>query len=617
MFTGFGKHKKNLLKYLYKTGKYELFELSNGYTWSDERIKSTPWESYGSLPDDLEHQKELTSDEARKHGAAYGAEMIDKAIEELKPDIYLGIEDIWAFRGFFDKPWWNKIHCVIHTTLDSLPILKDAVEACEKIENYFVWASFAEKALHKAGHTHVKTVRGSVDTDNFFKLPEDKKLALRKFFKLDQNFVIGFVFRNQLRKSAPNLLDGFKLFDEANPQANAKLLLHTHWSEGWNLTQLIKEKSIDPSKIVTTYFCSSCNRYDIKSFSGQNIPCRFCNTKNSCETTNVKNGVDERQLNEIYNLMDVYCHPFTSGGQELPIQEAKLTELITLVTNYSCGEDSCNEESGGLPLDWVEYREPGTQFIKATTLPASINKQIKNVFKMSDAKKKELGLKSRKYVIDNYSIETVGKQFEDFFDQLSDKDSEYVKEEITRNVFYKPDDNLPDKEWVESLYENILGKMDIKGVEHWCIRLKKDLNRKTVLDYFIKIAIQENYREKFNKFLQDLNDDPDEKRIAYIEPQGAEEVIIASSIIKSIKKQYPEHNIYFFGKSENLSLIDGHSCIKKSLVYHPKINDPFFLEGKGDNKKYFDIVYAPHLSIRNNYTRNNKDTLQYNIYESD
>jgi len=45
--------------------------------------------------------------------------------------------------------------------------------------------------------------------------------------------------------------------------------------------------------------------------------------------------------------------------------EAKLTELITLVTNYSCGEDCCSEDSAGLALEWAEYREPGTQFIKS------------------------------------------------------------------------------------------------------------------------------------------------------------------------------------------------------------------------------------------------------------
>jgi hypothetical protein len=28
-------------------------------------------------------------------------------------------------------------------------------------------------------------------------------------------------------------------------------------------------------------------------------------------------------------------------------------------------------------------------------------------------------------------------------------------------------------------------------------------------------------------------------------------------------------------------------------------------------------VYAPHLSIKNNYTRNNKDKLDYTTYESE
>ena len=119
-------------------------------------------------------------------------------------------------------------------------------------------------------------------------------------------------------------------------------------------------------------------------------------TKGSQETSNVKHGVTESQLNLIYNLMDVYCHPFTSGGQEIPIQEAKLTELITLNTNYSCGEDSCTEESGGFPLDWAEYREPGTQFIKASTLPESICAQIEKVFNMSPEQRGVLGKKSKK-----------------------------------------------------------------------------------------------------------------------------------------------------------------------------------------------------------------------------
>ena len=616
MFTGFGKHKKNLLSYLYNTGKYDIIELSNGYTWESEQLKFVPWESYGTLPSDPEIHKEIAIDERRKNAAGYGAEMIDHAVKELKPDIYLGIEDVWAFNGFIEKEWWNKIHCIVHTTLDSLPILPDAVNAADKIKNYFVWASFAEKAMHKLGHTHVKTVHGTLDASSFYRLTDENRLKLRNRFKLSDEYIIGFVFRNQLRKSVPNLLDGFKLFQENNKQSKAKLLLHTYWNEGWDILKLLKEKEIDPKNILTTYVCKNCNAYHIKSFSSHAINCDFCHAQNSCETTNVKTGVNEQQLNEIYNLMDVYCHPFTSGGQEIPIQEAKLTELITLVTNYSCGEDCSTEASGGFPLEWAEYREPGTQFIKASTLPTSIFSQLQYVYSLSLETKKLLGKTARQFVIDNYSIEVVGKFFENLFDSFPHVDYVFENKKLKCDPFYEPDPNLQDKEWVESLYDNILTKQDPAGVIHWIQRLKSDLNRSDVLNYFRKIALSDNQKSFLDEMLSSLKENNNSKKIAFVQPNGVEEIIIATSLVTSIKKLYPDYDIYFFTKNEYFDLINSHPDVKKVLNYFNKMDDPLFFEGKGANNKYFDIVFAPYLSINNNYFRNAEDIIQYNIYES-
>ena len=616
MFTGFGKHKKNLLSYLYNTGKYDIIELSNGYTWESEQLKFVPWESYGTLPSDPEIHKEIAIDERRKNAAGYGAEMIDHAVKELKPDIYLGIEDVWAFNGFIEKEWWNKIHCIVHTTLDSLPILPDAVNAADKIKNYFVWASFAEKAMHKLGHTHVKTVHGTLDASSFNRLADEDRLKLRNRFKLSDEYIIGFVFRNQLRKSVPNLLDGFKLFQENNKQAKAKLLLHTSWNEGWDIVKLLKEKEIDPKNILTTYVCKNCNAYNVKSFSSHVVNCDFCRTQNSCETTNVKTGVNEQQLNEIYNLMDVYCHPFTSGGQEIPIQEAKLTELITLVTNYSCGEDCSTEASGGFPLEWAEYREPGTQFIKASTLPTSIFSQLQHVYGLSLETKKLLGKAARQFVIDNYSIEVVGKFFENLFDSFPHVDYVFENKKLKCDPFYDPDVNLQDKEWVESLYCNILTKQDPAGVIHWMQRLKSDLKRSDVLNYFRKVALSENQNSFLDEMLSSLKENKDSKKIAFIQPSGVEEIIIATSLVTSIKKIYPNYDIYFFTRNEYFDLINSHPDVKKVLNYFNKMDDPLFFEGKGANNKYFDIVFAPYLSINNNYFRNAEDIIQYNIYES-
>ena len=380
-FTGFGKHTKNILQYLFNTGKYDIVHFANGKSWSDPAFKNSPWPTFGSLPDDPNRLAQLNQDPNLARSAGYGGEMIDSIIREERPDIYLGIEDIWGFNGYWDKKWWNKVNCMLWTTLDSLPILPDAVTNAHKVKHYYVWAPFAERALHELGHSHVKTLQGTLDSRAFYRLSDQERLHLRGRFNLDpSSFIVGFVFRNQLRKSVPNLLDGFSEFQRRNPTSKARLLLHTHWSEGWDIPRLLQEKKIDPNLILTTYFCKNCNQYEVKPFQGQNLDCKFCGAQKSQETTNVSAGVSDEQLNEIYNLLDVYCHPFTSGGQEIPVQEAKLTELITLVTNYSCGEEGCSTESGGLPLDWAEYREPGTQFIKASTSPNSIAKQLTQVF---------------------------------------------------------------------------------------------------------------------------------------------------------------------------------------------------------------------------------------------
>ena len=169
-FTGFGKHTKNLLKYLYSLDKYEIVEFANGLAWDDRVTKTLPWKCRGSLPSDPERIQQLNRDPNLARAAGYGAEMIDEIIKQEKPDIYVGIEDIWGFSGYWNKQWWNKVNSMIWTTLDSLPLLPDAVSAAPKIKNYYVWANFAVREMHRLGHDHVGLLRGTLDSADFFKI---------------------------------------------------------------------------------------------------------------------------------------------------------------------------------------------------------------------------------------------------------------------------------------------------------------------------------------------------------------------------------------------------------------------------------------------------------------
>jgi hypothetical protein len=619
--TGFGRAAKALLSYLYKTGKYDITHYSCGLPYVHPEFERTPWKTIGSLPNNPQEMQELNKDPNVARLASYGAHYLDKVIQDEKPDVYIAVQDIWGIDFAIDKKWFDKITSVLWTTLDSLPILPSAVEKAPKIKNYWIWSDFATKALHDLGHKDVKTVHGPVETKNFYRLENSKREELRKTFNIPLNsFIIGFVFRNQLRKSVPNLLEGYALWKRSNPQIkNTFLLLHTHWSEGWNIHRLAKEYDINLNEILTTYVCKNCGNYEVKPFHGQDVNCRFCGTEKSQITTNVSLGVTEDQLNEVYNLMDVYCHPFTSGGQEIPIQEAKLTELITLVTNYSCGEEMCEESAYSLPLEWSEYREHGTEFIKASTKPNSIAKQINKVYNMSVEKRREWGKKARQWTIDNFSVETVGKYIEEFIDNAPFTDFDFSTKEEEKDPFCKIPDIKDDNEWLTFMYHNILKMRHVDnnddGHKYWMQEIAKGAKRQDVESYFRKVAAQENQKNKQISFEEILGEGSPEDRILYVMPESIGDIYISTSLFESIKKQYPDKKLFVATNPQYFSILEGNPHIHKVIQYMPQMDQLLWLEGTGDHKGYFEIAFLPHIGTQRmfNYQHNGKTRIAFDL----
>jgi glycosyltransferase involved in cell wall biosynthesis len=620
--TGFGRNSKAILKYLYKTGKYDLINYCCGMQKGNDQLDRTPWKSLGSLPNTQQEIDKLNKDPHLARIASYGAYLIDEIIKEEKPDVYIAVQDIWGVDFAIDKPWFNKINSVIWTTLDSLPILDSAVKYAPKIKNYWIWSDFATQALHKLGHKHVKTVHGALDIENFYRLSNEDRLKLRSKFGIDKDkFIVGFVFRNQLRKSVPNLLEGYALWKKNNNIKNSGLLLHTHFGEGWNIIKLAKEYGIDTKEIYTTYICKSCGSYEVKSFEGQDLNCKFCDTEKSQVTTNVGLGISEKELNEVYNLMDVYCHPFTSGGQEIPIQEAKLTELITLVTNYSCGEEMCKNEAASLSLNWFKYREHGTEFIKASTDPKSIAENIQKVYFMDLESRLKLGKQARQWTIENYSVEIIGKIIEEFIDSCPfiDKQMSFKIEE--KNPYHTVPEIKDDSEWVKYLYHNILNTKNVdekdEGHKYWMQEIKKGMKRIDIENYFRQIALQDNNKNKTVSFDDVLDKDDAGKRLLFVMPESIGDVFLSTSLFKSIKEQYPEYNLYVATKPEYFEVLEGNPYIHKTIQYISQMDSLVWLEGIGSHKGYFEIALLPYSQTQRflTYLHNGKTNIAYKDYK--
>ena len=605
--TGFGRNARAILSHLYNTKKYELVHYCIGTQENSPVLKKTPWRSVGCLPSNQSELERINRDPTFARMAGYGSYFIDKVIDEEKPDVYIGAQDIWGLDYTVDKFWFNKIPSVIWTTLDSLPLLPTAVEKAKSIKDYWIWADFATKEMHRLGHKHVRTMRGSVDTQFFHKLPDSEKTELRKRHGISEDvFIIGFVFRNQLRKTIYSLLEGFKMFKSREPKAQrAKLLLHTHFSEGWDIPKLASEYGVDMEDILTTYVCRTCKSYFIATFQGQDKKCPACGSEKEAGliTTNTNNGVTESQLNEVYNLMNVYCHPFTSGGQEIPIQEAKLTELITLVTNYSCGEDLCVDEACSIPLDWKAYREPNTQFIKAQTHESSISKQLAKVFKMKPAQRKKMGENAREWVINNFSVEVISKQIEDFLDGCEKTDFDFKNTEEKKDPNIQIPTGLSDKDWLIWMYHNILKMEHVDekddGYKYWTQELEKGTDKKQIEDYFRHVAVNENSKGDNKGDLTDvLDEDDDGKRMLYVMPEAIGDIYISTSLFRSMKEQYPDYNLYVAVRPEFAEVLDGNPYVHKTIPYAPQMDSLPWLEGSKTHKGYFKIAFLPFVNTQ-------------------
>ena len=107
--TGFGRNSKEILSYLYNTGKYEIFHYCCGCTEEEKPLDRTPWKSIGTMPKDQQVMASLAQDPQQGREVNYGGYFVNDAIKKYKPDVFIGVQDIWGVESMVKKPWFDKI----------------------------------------------------------------------------------------------------------------------------------------------------------------------------------------------------------------------------------------------------------------------------------------------------------------------------------------------------------------------------------------------------------------------------------------------------------------------------------------------------------------------------
>ena len=231
-----------------------------------------------------------------------------------------------------------------------------------------------------------------------------------------------------------------------------------------------------------------------------------------------------------------------------------------------------------------------------------------------------MGKKARDFVIDFCSIDSVCEKFTKLLNSIPESNWNYDFSYIQKNPNYPMPDIIDDKEWIIDLYKNILKiedpeKEESGGISHWQHRIKTDLNRDLIYKHFIKVASEENANHNKVKF-EDLLDKSDEgKRILFVMPESDIDVFNSTSLLKHIKDQYPDHNIYFATKQEHLDILDGNPYIHKPVIYNDIMNNHLWGEGQNSYKGMFEFVLIPNSNTDKfkNYIHGNKHKIPYDL----
>ena len=100
--TGFGRNAKAIFEYLYATKKYDLINFAVGSvdTQIQAEAQRTPWKTIGAVNtaqlEDIKRQNDPRNWEGIERMAGYGAYALDTAMQQEKPDVFFGIQDIWG-----------------------------------------------------------------------------------------------------------------------------------------------------------------------------------------------------------------------------------------------------------------------------------------------------------------------------------------------------------------------------------------------------------------------------------------------------------------------------------------------------------------------------------------
>lgn len=411
--TGYSKYGRELMQILYDTGKYELAELA---CYADpskpeetEMSKRLPWKMYFNIPNKNTNPAEYEQYHKNIQNV-FGSFGFESACLDFKPDIVFSFRDFWMDVFISNSPFRRIFKYAWMPTCDSAPQLVEWLSTFKTADAIFTYTDWSKQLLEKSGITVLDSCPPSCSLDF---APRGKQESKEKLGIASDLPLVGTVMRNQRRKLYDDLFLGFRKYID-NTGNKCMLYCHTSYPDkGWNIPELLLQHGLC-NRVLFTYICQNCGNYFASFWQDAISECRYCH-QISAMLPNVKRGLTDREMSDIFSSFDVYVQYHSNEGFGIPIIEAASCGTHVMGIDYSAVEDILRKINGTTLPPLALAKELETGAYKAIPDNDYFAKQLEIEFN-SDLEEK--GNQARLLFEKNYVIEETAEKWMKYFDSV-------------------------------------------------------------------------------------------------------------------------------------------------------------------------------------------------------
>lgn len=465
--TGYSIYGKEILSRLHQSDKFEVAELGCYCDISNPNIKNIPWKFY---PNAVVNSDSRFAQYKANNINQFGLWRFNRCLIDFKPHIVFDIRDYWMFAYQEASPYKKYFNWVIMPATDSAPPKTEWLFTFCNADVVMPYTQWAKKTLENScGHKinlFSKIANAGINPDEFYPI-DNKKAHQYKYFNKDVS-ITGLVMRNQRRKLIPDIMMSYKKYLETikhtdtNLYKKSYLYLHTSYPEdsGWDIPNLLVEYSL-ADRVYFTYVCKHCDSFFPSKFHGPATHCKNCNNYTAM-IANPSNGVKTCQLNEIYNLFDLFIQYAICEGFGMPQVEAAACGLQIASVDYSAMTEIVESVNGiKIPVQRM-FRELETNADRAYPDIEATTQIIYNFFTQNSPEQiAENSIKIRQKCIETYTWDQVYRVWEECFDNINidNKPSwESIVEDTAQHLSHKVPKQLNNTEFVEYICNNVINE---------------------------------------------------------------------------------------------------------------------------------------------------------------